>query len=253
MDYYALHSEKLTHKCVLPFSVLDHLLANGTELQACGILCAITALDDEILDGEGNTVVLGMDRFSEKGDINCIMLPNNYLPSNTFVRLSIIHEHQYADKMVLQAETCEFSKEEDPESMLVIYIQNNAPVINTGAVLEIAGHRLHVVSLWQGDTQISYTSTLNHDLPVEFIPSIEAEQRMKEEAAAAEAYQKYLAKTLEDARVAAPPTPVQPVTKFVGEGHVIGGTAAATREERLAAILKKFKPLVEREVKDKEK
>lgn len=240
MDYFALHSAELVHKCILPFSVLDSLLADGIELKPTGFLCAITALDDEGTGCEGMTVVLGMERFSEKGDINCIVLPTDYLPTNSFVKLNIIHEHQYADKMVLQVETDEFAKEADPESILVTYIQSNVPVINTGTVLDIAGHKLHVVSLWKGETPLSYTSTLNHDLPVEFVPSMETEKREAE----------YLEQAINEAKIkaeeeaaAAAEAARSTVTKpsaFTGKGRVLGGQIATTREERLAVIRKRL-------------
>jgi len=250
MDYFLIHTERLQHKCILPFSVLNYILSEGIEPTLDGMLCNIEAIDqDDTMQTQTQTqtqtqsVILGIDKFAEKDDLNVIEVPMAYLQNVSFVRLTLLTEHIFADRMVLQAETDDFEKQENVEDILVQYIQSNVPVINTGIILEIHSFKIKVISLWQGDKQIDYTSTINHDIAVDFIQSIEATTRAEElKRQYEQSVQEALIKAQEEQQL----QKMQEQERKAEEenkGHVLGTTTtiAKTREERLRAFEKRTK------------
>jgi hypothetical protein len=227
MEFRLLHTDQLEHKCILPFKIFNHLLSNNS-FSAKGFCCLIEAIDTD----DDISTVLGVEKFGEKCDDELIV-PKTYLPDTSFVKLTLLTEPIFADKMILQSITNSLETEEDIEGLLVDYIQYYVPVINVGTILTIFSHQLKVVSLWKDDIEVKYTSTLNHDLSVDFLPSLETLARELQEKESRELQEKESRELQEK----------ESRELQEKEGHVVGmttATIARTREERLKAMEKRF-------------
>lgn len=228
MDFFAVHSDSLLHRCQLPLQYLNHILAEGhIDSMENGLIFKISSLD-----ADNSPVFLGMTEFGD----DLVVLPVGYLPDSSHVAVEVLTDNKvFADKMIIQAENDGFAHEmslpgRDAESILVDYIQREVPVINEGAVFEIHGetgiHRLHVISLWKETQPVKFTYAINHEISVEFIPSVQAEQDELE--------RERLKCMIPEPEPEIAPTPI------VSAPMLGGSVIATTREERAAAFRKKI-------------
>lgn len=221
---YSQCSENLTRlkrstKVILPDKILDSIIIKyrGEDLPKPLIF--------KITSSVGIEVIVGVHSFTSIGN-------RIFAPEQIMERLCIGDYEEMVDielchpligtKMVLQPYTDSFIKHPDPKMVLENRIQQYYQVLTKGTDIMIEHsdevHRLRIVELEPSDTIL----TLNTDIILEFLPSLETLERERLEKIAQEEQEKIAKEAAEKEAAKKEKYKKKKFVAFSGKGYRLG-------------------------------